>query len=72
MFSVVIIFNWQERKNVCNLIQTLVFTVKSLCEGEGAVKFHEYSQYPFPHCDNFSFDINVSIPGVIIKSVGGV
>lgn len=56
------------RKNVYNLIQTLVFTVKSLCEGESGVEFHEYPHRPFPNCDNFSFDTNLSIPVVIIKS----
>lgn len=54
------------RKNVYNLKQTLVFMVKSLCEGESGVEFHEYSHRPFPHCDNFSFDTNLSI--LVIKS----
>lgn len=54
------------RKNIYNLKQTLVFMVKSLCEGESGVEFHEYSHRPFPHCDNFSFDTNLSI--LVIKS----
>lgn len=54
------------RKNIYNLKQTLVVMVKSLCEGESGVEFHEYSHRPFPHCDNFSFDTNLSI--LVIKS----